>query len=258
MMNESLLSNLIINKIHSVNTIFSETDEATVRHNRLAWAFLIKYEGETVYTVAGGKQIRSNIDNLVILPKGSEYRWVCKNKGHYTVVEFDADLTCDNILSFPVKNGESFLRSFKALENKWNLKHPLYELECVKDTYGILINLLKASDKYLPTDKQAKIRPALDYIAENYADAITNDQLAKMLGISTVYFRKLFTETVGMSPINYIHQLRINKAKEILKSDYPKMSVISEMLGYSSIYHFSKMFKQYTGVSPVRYAKGKK
>jgi len=75
------------------------------------------------------------------------------------------------------------------------------------------------------------------------------------LGVSTVYFRKLFTKIIGISPINYIQQLRIKKAKEMLKSDFSKISVISEAVGYPNIYHFSKMFKQITGVSPTEYAK---
>lgn len=256
-MAENLLSDLIINKIYSVNTIYSEAGEGAVRHNRPAWAFLIKYEGETVYTV-GGRQIKSDLQHPVILPKGSDYSWECVEAGHYTVVEFDADGCEKSVISCPVNSGEALLHRFQSLENKWNLKHSFYVLECLKDTYGILIHLLKASEKYLPADKKAKIRPALDYIAAHYAAPITNRQLAEMLGISTVYFRKLFTEAVGVSPIAYIHQLRISKAKEIIKSDCPKMSVIAEMLGYSSIYHFSKMFKQLTGVSPTEYAKSAK
>ena len=114
---------------------------------------------------------------------------------------------------------------------------------------------MEQTNSYLPDEKKEKIQPALDYIAENYNKPITNDELAELLGISTVYFRKLFTQITGTSPINYIQQLRINKAKEMLKSDYSKISLISEEVGYSNIYHFSKMFKQITSYSPTEYAK---
>ncbi len=60
---------------------------------------------------------------------------------------------------------------------------------------------------------------------------------------------------MGISPINYIQQLRIKKAKEMLKSDYSKISLIAETVGYSNIYHFSKTFKQITGYSPTEYDK---
>ncbi len=250
------LSNLIIKNIISVNNIFSTTGESSQRNNRACWALLIKYEGETIYSFEG-RQIKSNTENIALLPKGSVYSWVCTKQGRYIVVEFDANLTGKNILTLPNKKGDYILKLFKDLEKIWNLKHQFYKLESINLVYKILMSLLEQSNKYLPSDTKEKIRPALDYIAENYNKPITNDQLANLLGISTVYFRKLFTKSTGTSPINYIQHLRINKAKEMLKSDYSKISVISEAVGYSNIYHFSKTFKQLTGVSPTEYARNK-
>jgi YesN/AraC family two-component response regulator len=60
---------------------------------------------------------------------------------------------------------------------------------------------------------------------------------------------------MGISPISYVYELRIKKAKEMLKSDYSSIADIAQSLGYLSIYDFSKAFKKYTGVSPLKYAK---
>lgn len=256
-MDKNCLSNLIIKKFISINTISSEAGGFGSRQNRNVWAIIIKFEGETIYT-SQGENFKSSIDNIVLLPKGCDYSWKCIKKGRFTVIEFDADLTGDRVIPLPTKKGDAIFRKFKELEQKWMLKHNLYEMECLKGLYGILLKLLSETESYSPTHKQEKIRPALDYIAENFAENISNGRLAEILGISTVYFRKLFTETMGTSPINYIHSVRINKAKEILKSDYTNISVIAEMLGYSSIYHFSKMFKKYAGQSPAKFAKSQK
>lgn len=250
------LSDLIIKKLISINAVSSATGETSQRRNRACWALLIKYEGETIYT-SGGKSIISNIENIAILPKGSNYNWICTKEGRYIVVEFDADLTGENVITIPTKKSEVILRMFKKLDKVWSLKHRFYKIEALNIVYGILANLLETQNKYLPSDKAEKIRPALDFIAENYTKTITNDELAKLLGISTVYFRKLFTSIMGISPINYIQQFRIKKAKEMLNSDYSKISIISEAVGYPNIYHFSKMFKQITGYSPTEYAKNK-
>lgn len=250
------LSNLIINNIISVNNIFSTTGEASQRSDRECWALLIKYEGETIYSF-NGERIKSNVENIALLPKGSFYNWICTKQGGYIVVEFDANLTGKNILTLPNPKGEYILKLFKQLERIWTLKHSFYKLESINLVYKIIVSLLEQSNNYLSSDQREKIRPALDYIAENYTKPITNDELANLLGISTVYFRKLFTKTTGTSPINYIQHLRINKAKEMLKSDYSKISLISEAVGYPNIYHFSKMFKQITGYSPTEYAKNK-
>lgn len=253
-MDINFLSDLVIKKIISVNIISSDTGKISQREKRTCWALLIKYEGETIYTSSEKKSI-SNIENIAILPRGSNYSWICTKQGHYIVVEFDADLTAENIITIPTPKSEIILKLFKELERAWTLKHKFYKIEALNITYNILTKLLEPYNQYLPSDKQEKIQPALDYIAENYNKPITNDELAELLGISTVYFRKLFTKIIGISPINYIQQFRIKKAKEMLKSDFSKISIISEAVGYPNIYHFSKIFKQTTGLSPTEYAK---
>ena len=93
----------------------------------------------------------------------------------------------------------------------------------------------------------------MEYISQNYNKKIINDELAALTGLSTVYFRKLFTDIIGVSPIAYVHKLRVEKAKEMLKSDYGTLSDMAQSLGYPSLYDFSRDFKKHTGVSPSRY-----
>ncbi len=97
--------------------------------------------------------------------------------------------------------------------------------------------------------------PAIEYIAANYDKNISNDELARLTGLSIVYFRKLFKQVTGTPPINYIQNLKMRKAKEMLKSDYSSIADIACSLGYNNVYEFSKSFKNYVGVSPSMYAK---
>ena len=91
---------------------------------------------------------------------------------------------------------------------------------------------------------------------KNYSDvSISNDSLAALCGVSTVYFRKLFTAAYGIPPMRYLKNVRINKAKELLIGDADSISAISENTGFGSVYAFSKAFKAETGVSPSGYVK---
>ena len=251
----SFLTDLIITKIHSVTTMYNETGSRSKRTYRPYCAIVIKYSGETEYTCHDGKYI-SNKNNMAILPKGSAYEWTCTKSGYYSIIEFDCNKTFHKIFSFPINNSEKILKIFKDLEFKRTLKSPLYELECIKSTYDIILQLLQASPRiYQSADKLRKIQPAVDYIAQNYNKSITNDELAALTSLSTVYFRKLFTDIFEMSPISYIHNLRIQKAQEMLQSDYSSITDIAQSLGYLNIYDFSRTFKKHTGLSPTNFIK---
>lgn len=252
-MDMDILSNLIIKKIYSVSTMYSEKNKKIKRLNRPAWAIIIKYEGETVYYLKGKSYI-SNINNMVILPKGCSYEWMCTEAGHFSIIEFDSDTVYDEILTFSLKNGEKMLNLFKETEYKWILKKPMYKMECIRDCYAVILKLAKLrAVEYQSTDKQKKLGPAMEYIAKNYNKNIKNDELALLTGFSTVYFRKLFTTIYGIPPIDYVHRLRIKKAKEMLKSDYGSITEIAQSLGYLNVYDFSRAFKKYTGIPPSKY-----
>ena len=249
----NILSDLIITKIYSVMDIYTEKGIRGKRTNREKWAIIVKYEGETVYT-SKGKSYVSNINNITVLPKGCSYEWQCTKAGHFKTLEFDCEKEADDIFTVSVKDSEKILNLFKKMEYIRTVKTSAYEIENIRDAYSVILLLMQSMrKKYLPSEKYEKITPAVDYIAKNYNTSITNEKLAELTGLSVVYFRKLFTEFFGTSPISYVHELRIKKAKEMLESDYGSISDIAESLGYQNIYDFSRVFKKYTGIPPSKY-----
>ena len=131
------------------------------------------------------------------------------------------------------------------------------EIKTFKFVYEILTIILEHNQKeYFPTTKTNRILPAIEYITKNFNSTNFNcETLSNLCGISNVYFRKLFTDIYKIPPMDYVHRLRMNKACEILKSDYNTIESVAYSVGYNSVYHFSKMFKTYFSVSPSEYAK---
>ena len=137
------------------------------------------------------------------------------------------------------------------------MKKPNYTLKCKSLFYRILYKAAAVNEnRYVAKKTKDLLLPALEYIHKNYSDAdVSNDSLADLCGVSTVYFRKLFTAAYGIPPMRYLKNVRINKAKELLIGDADSISAIAENTGFGSVYAFSKAFKAETGVSPSGYVK---
>jgi YesN/AraC family two-component response regulator len=74
--------------------------------------------------------------------------------------------------------------------------------------------------------------------------------------LSPVYISKIFKEETGESPINYLIKIRLEKAKDILlNGNGGSIKSIANQVGYDDVYHFSKLFKKYYGISPLYYKK---
>ena len=251
----NVLSNMLINKVAWVSTVYSPKNAKGRRINRERWGIPIKYEGKTEY-YSGGKTYQSDSNHIVILPMGCNYEWQCTSAGHFTILEFECDITNPEPIPFHVKNSEKLLSILKELEIKRNRKAAHVELESIRDAYSVIIYLLRSrAEEYTPVQKLEKISPAVEYMAQNCNKSITNAELAEMCGLSTVYFRKLFTALMGESPISYLHAVRIKKAKELLKTDYGTLTDLALTLGYPSLYDFSRDFKKRVGESPTKYSK---
>lgn len=94
---------------------------------------------------------------------------------------------------------------------------------------------------------------AIDYIEANYCHAITVDNIANFLGITRKHFHYVFKTTINLSPKEYIIYLRVVKACEALRSSAYSIIEISQSVGYSNQFYFSKEFKRIVGMTPSEY-----
>ncbi|WP_026688374.1 response regulator transcription factor [Alteribacter aurantiacus] len=103
-----------------------------------------------------------------------------------------------------------------------------------------------------------KISDAVDYIDKHFTEEqLTLNRVAALFNTSPSYFSRIFKEEKGVSFIKYVTQLRINKAKSLMKDRETKTSEIAHLIGYTDYPHFSKIFKKNTGYSPSNYRKYK-
>jgi AraC-like DNA-binding protein len=79
------------------------------------------------------------------------------------------------------------------------------------------------------------------------------ERMAKELGMCRSNFIRAFKKVYAKCPLEYCQEIRLKKAIDLLKEDRYMMKEIADMIGMSSIYHFSKWFKDRTGTSPTNY-----
>lgn len=102
------------------------------------------------------------------------------------------------------------------------------------------------------------VRQAQEYIQENYQKDLSLDALSKELDISPYYFSKLFKEETGSNFVEYLTNLRMSRAKELLKEESRSMKEICMEVGYSDPNYFSRIFKKNVGLTPTEYREREK
>lgn len=97
---------------------------------------------------------------------------------------------------------------------------------------------------------ETQIRQAKLMILENMHTAISQEEIARSIGIGYSLYRKKFKEYTGVSPAQYKIHLRVNKAKDLLITSNQPLKEIAHNLGFESSDYFYRLFKQKTGFTP--------
>lgn len=119
-------------------------------------------------------------------------------------------------------------------------------------TFRDMIRALAASR----TQPQNRIIDELiSYMENRCAEEITLEKAAELVFMHPIYVSRLFKKETGKNFIDYLTEIRIAKAKQLLGDFSLKIYAVSDMVGYNDPKHFSKVFKQAVGVTPREYRK---
>lgn len=140
---------------------------------------------------------------------------------------------------------------FSILNRSYVSKGLCHKLECRSIFENILCKII--FNAVILKNIPQKIQASIDYISEYYSQKIDIGTLAETAGYSESYYRRQFTKIYGIAPNEYINRLRIEKAKDMLKSSFYTISEVSYHCGFLNQYYFSRVFKKFTGVSPKNF-----
>ncbi len=101
--------------------------------------------------------------------------------------------------------------------------------------------------------KNHTIRMAIDFIYENYKEAIGLQDIAALTHVSENYISTLFREETGMNFLQFLSIVRINKALPLLKETSMNISEIASETGFPTPGYFTKIFRRFIGKTPTEY-----
>jgi transcriptional regulator GlxA family with amidase domain len=101
--------------------------------------------------------------------------------------------------------------------------------------------------------EDAVIARCQSWIAENYASAAPVAQMTRLSGLADRSFTRRFSQATGMSPLEYVHTLRLEEAKQMLETGEQPVEGIANEVGYEDAAFFSRLFRRKVGLTPVQY-----
>lgn len=124
-----------------------------------------------------------------------------------------------------------------------------------------IFNMLKSMNELMLKnsipEKRDIVEEAKKYMNKNFNKNVSLNEISERFFINPYYFSQLFKKKTGETYQNYLIRLRVDRAKKLLEETDLKIYEICEMVGYTDINHFNKIFERIIGIKPSEYKKGK-
>lgn len=220
--------------------------------------FVYVLSGEAEYNF-DNKSYTAQAGNVIYLAHNSVYS-INVTDDNYTFIYFDFVFNKDDDTVF--LNEIHKAKSIKLLKNEFEKLYHLWKtgsfsdkIYCRSLVYNIYSEIARTFfAQYVSHDRRAQLEYIVNYITENLHDKeLSVEKLSKMCNITTVHFRRIFSNIYHVSPIKFILLSRINKAKELLLLENFRISEVAERCGFQNHYYFSKVFKSETNMTPSQF-----
>src|SRR5690625_1715647 len=221
--------------------------------------FIVKTKGNRTITIDGVAQRTSQHESLIIhAPKRSILTIVCKDSLEYYKLSYHvrpnpARLVEPSIFILKPRNTLFLFETANQLVKEFHLKEADSFL-FVSLFYRFLYSIRKelhAEEETKPVFSLAD--QVIEWIGHRYKEQITLEGLAVAFQYSVKHLSRLVKKQTGMSPIQYLIHVRMEKAKAMLENTDAKLNEVAKQAGYNDLFYFSSQFKKNIGMSPSKY-----
>lgn len=222
-------------------------------------AFAYVLEGTAVYRFDDGLEFTVRTGDILYMAHNAVYSVSFPTQTFrilFCDFEFDTELPKQSAVYTP-KNPQYAGTLFEKLLHAYNAPSQTAfhdSMALFYQIYGLIRTA--ATREYIAPPSKNRVAQVKAYIDEHYKDpALSVEALSEQAGMSQVYLRKLFHARYALSPSQYIISVRLNKAKELMRSPFLSLEAVAQESGFSSPQYFSRVFKKETGMTPYAYRK---
>lgn len=233
---------LDVNKYHD---LYTRTSGRFITFSLPCIGYLLSGNAEFLYD---GKTISANEGDLIYIAPETRYYSLWTGRPDIELYSFNFNLkNMSDFLNYRFQVIKSFPK--QLLDNVYNSNGGNF-FELMSHFNMLLAEIYKRAEKKSYHSKYERLKPAIDFIEENFDKPFSIEQLAKLCNYSEPRFFSLFKETTGVTPIVYKHNTAIQHALKYLSETSLSIEQISNKLGFSSSNYFRTVFFKYTGKTP--------
>lgn len=188
-----------------------------------------------------------------------------KDPFYYFWVGFDGEES-EKIMEYIGFSREHPTMRFNNTEEILNAFRTMFALRQSKDKYGLFVDFFKLVQilrknsvsqvkNFLTQNESATLTNAEKFIQAHIGENLTVDDIANAVHLSRSHFSRLFKARFNVTPHEYIVRLRLRNAEILLQTSDYSITKIVELLNFTDIYSFSKLFKKYYHCSPTVFRK---
>ena len=243
---------IVIREATAVLDVPRKPGDRCVITDRQTSGIIFPVESEYFY-VQGDRRVLADRQHPVLIPQGASYFIECGGGGSNLLFNFVADGMPDQITSLEGISPEVMESAYRRLCSLRTRQPPGYRLAQLSILYDLLCR--GCNDEEARDKEERALAPALTMMRSRFQDpALTCAMMAEACHLSTVHFRRLFLGKYKITPAQYVKQLRMEHARDLLQEQLPAR-VVAQEAGYADIYQFSRAYKRYFGHPPMRGAR---
>ena len=243
-------------------TIAPETDMDVYRRGRHMHGMVCALDGGAEYTFEDGDIIRLQPGEIALISADSAYRVRTVDDRpfeHYTVNFLgDADTLPEwvpprKMCVLHPKDPAMYLTRFEELAEGWKRMRTGYRMHAKARLLSLLADFLTESmNRNVDPGAYHRTLPAKRMIETRYAEPLTIAQMAEACSMGAGSFRRVFSAVYNQSPVQYLLNLRIEKAKELLLLGL-SLDEVAQQTGFADVNYFIRYFHKVSGMTPGQF-----